>query len=391
MRNIVVLSVMSVLFMTSSYTQTVNYAYSTGMGSWGFVRSDGVELTKDIFRTASSYSSDGYATGILKNTNDAVLIDSMGNFVDLKLKGITHLEYLGENEENIDHKTAIFRIGKKFGVVNMQGKIIHNCEYDKIDNVKSSFTIGKKGSSLFILNLDGSAILLDKDVVKVNDFHEGKASFVSKNKMVGFINENGEIVIKPMYKSTGIFSLGLAWAKQMPQGKEKIKVGFINEQGEWEIEPKFDMVKEFDQKSQRALVEVNDQRFYIDPSGEEIRVKHASKFGPFENGYAWAYDGRFFGFIDPEGSWSIEPQFDYVIGFENGLAFVSKGNNWGMINVNGEIIIPINYGYLGRLKNGLCVASRDRLNEKRNFVEVWYGVMNIHGHFVIEPKYFNVK
>ncbi|NLB42198.1 MAG: WG repeat-containing protein, partial [Clostridiales bacterium] len=49
-----------------------------------------------------------------------------------------------------------------------------------------------------------------------------------------------------------------------------------------------------------------------------------------------------YGFIDKDGSFLIEPQFDGTHGFSEGLAPVLTGNDtygkWGFIDLTGELV-----------------------------------------------------
>jgi len=44
------------------------------------------------------------------------------------------------------------------------------------------------------------------------------------------------------------------------------------------------------------------------------------------------------GFIDPDGTVAIEPQFDTIMRFKNGPANIEKGNRRAYINRRGEYI-----------------------------------------------------
>ncbi len=59
---------------------------------------------------------------------------------------------------------------------------------------------------------------------------------IRKNGKQGFIDINGEEVIKPQFERVSEFNDGLAWA--VIETKDKWVSGFINEAGDWVIEPK---------------------------------------------------------------------------------------------------------------------------------------------------------
>ena len=45
------------------------------------------------------------------------------------------------------------------------------------------------------------------------------------------------------------------------------------------------------------------------------------------------------GFININGTITIEPRFDYALGFSEGLAGVQINNKWGYIDSTGQILI----------------------------------------------------
>jgi WG containing repeat len=59
---------------------------------------------------------------------------------------------------------------------------------------------------------------------------------------------------------------------------------------------------------------------------------------PFSEGLAAAWSGEAYGFIDVEGRWVIEPQFDMVEPFKNGLAGIQRGDWYGLIDKTGNFV-----------------------------------------------------
>lgn len=53
--------------------------------------------------------------------------------------------------------------------------------------------------------------------------------------------------------------------------------------------------------------------------------------------------GNTWGFIDLEGNYVINPQFDHAKHFTEGLAPVCQDNKWGYIDLSGKIVIPMQY------------------------------------------------
>lgn len=360
-------------FIGMSQEQIYNFSDKSGL--WGFVKTDGTEITSGKYKGVSYFSKDGYATAFDPITKEAVLLNAKGENVSLNQKGLTDLEYIGETEKNLSSKLIIAKIGRKSGVINLQGKTIHAIEYDKIYSSSNQFIIGKKGADLFILNIDGSSIAL-AGIMDVRDLKEGLAPYRAANKLFGFIDSKGKVVIEAQYSSVGYFSCGLAWVKNASN-----KVGFIDKTGKPVIDANYDMVKEFDEMAKRTLVKKGDEYLILTPTGEEIRVPDATKLGNFTNGYAYAFKGELVGFIDPQGNWVVEPQFQTVHDFSEGLARVKKDGLWGYVNAKGDLVINTQFEDAEDYRNGFAAVKQNGI----------WGIIDSKGNFTLQPKYLKLK
>jgi hypothetical protein len=119
--------------------------------------------------------------------------------------------------------------------------------------------------------------------------------------MWGFINAEGEVVIKPLYDSVGFFSEGLAQARL---------------DGKWG---------------------------YIDTSGKMIIPPAFTYADYFTEGLAVVGEGAGLGYIDRKGNWAIPAQFDEAMAFRQGRARVRRMHQWGFIDNKGKVVIPFQY------------------------------------------------
>lgn len=357
---------------TNLFSQVYNFSNTSGL--WGFVTSTGEEIVPESLKGVSYFSADGFATAIDPTTRLAILFNSKGEKIELGIGGATDFEYIGGKAK--DNKFVIFQHTKKYGIVNLNGKIIHDAGYDKITLASPTSFIGKKGKTFHILKIDGQVIPLSNDIIEVRNFSEGLAPFRSVNKKFGFIDETGKIIIPATHESVGYFSVGLAWAKNVER-----KVGFIDKTGKVTIEQKYNMVKDFDVESQRALASSDIGQVYLTPKGEEIKVYDATKLGDFNNGFAYAFKGELVGFVDPSGKWIVEATYDKVHGFENGFARVRKNGLWGFVNTKGEVVITPDFQDLENFRNGYAPAMKGTK----------WGLIDTSGKMVLEPKYLKLK
>lgn len=122
--------------------------------------------------------------------------------------------------------------------------------------------------------------------------------------------------------------------------------GFLNARGKVQIRPKLDVsavsYNIFD--SGRLLLENHETVVYLDMRGREaIHRTDLARANEFQDGLAAVLtkDGRRWGFLAPDGSFAIEPQFaeahDTDIGFfSEGLAAIQLGGKTGYIDKSGK-------------------------------------------------------
>jgi hypothetical protein len=182
-------------------------------------------------------------------------------------------------------------------------------------------------------------------------FSEGLAWFGTKGKY-GFINTNGEQVIKPVFHRVRQFSEGLAAVRP-----ENGDWGFINTDGKYVIEPQFEDITPF--KYGYAQVNMWKVKHYINKMGE-VLLNPPVKY--FKEGLAPVnlgspYKGEW-GYVDEHYRFVIEPQFQEALEFSEGLAAVKDTNgNWGYIDRTGNYVIEPIFGFAKPFKNGVAVVG----------------------------------
>ena len=191
----------------------------------------------------------------------------------------------------------------------------------------------------------------------------------------GFINHNGDVVIKAKYGYVKEFSEGLALAfvyatKDLPK-----HYVFIDESGKVVAKIPFEAyskIRSF--RNGRAIVSKNDLFGAIDRNGNEVIPLKYAFIGDFsENRARFLENGRM-GYIDEMGKIVIKPQFDPgqykyysymgVFHFDNadfseGLAAVNKNGEYGYIDISGTTVIPFKYTFARPFKNEFAVVSEN--------------------------------
>lgn len=163
----------------------------------------------------------------------------------------------------------------------------------------------------------------------------------------------------------------------------------------------------------------NGKSGYVDSAGEPQTDFRFDFFGcrAFSEGLASVTEGGLAGFIDLQGEYVIEPQFDMAMGFSDGLARVEKGDRKGYIDKSGEFVITLNCYACECFENGIAqikqtITSRGNFIDKagtvlfseRNYLLSRYregmincsegkgwGYINIHDQFVVDPIYKHTR
>jgi hypothetical protein len=150
-------------------------------------------------------------------------------------------------------------------------------------------------------------ILIKKEITM-----EGNLFLMKENRLYGFINSQGEYIIKPQYKVANDFNDGFAFVKTIDD-----KFGYINCENDMVIPVGSQLYSEFS----------NGRAFF--------RTDTKSKFG----------------FINKKGEIVIEPQFDMTSGFNSlGMATVVLNGKTGIINTKGEFMMELIFEGLSTLE-----------------------------------------
>jgi hypothetical protein len=202
-------------------------------------------------------------------------------------------------------------------------------------------------------------------------------SAAEKDGRHGYIDKTGAFVINapPGYDDLGSFSGDVAVV-----GKEG-SFGLIDKTGKIVLEPKFAALYA---DGDVLIALENDASGIVDRAGNWVSKPEFTSIGLFSKGLAPAQKDEKWGFIDTCGKWKIDPKYDNVVGFEAGPARVKSGEKWGLIDMSGKEIYPPSASYIGEgaWTDGLISFSPD---------DAKYGLMDVTGKVVIEPKYDSVE
>lgn len=165
--------------------------------------------------------------------------------------------------------------------------------------------------------------------------------------------QQGKIIIEAQFvQAAKEFSEGLAAVEIVkPNMLSTHNWGYINREGEFVIKPQFYYAQNFSENV--AVVNTLDGWRFINKHGEfTIIDTPAERLDDFHNGLApymiarnsWARTPELWGFINKEGSIIVEPIYTKVFSFEKGFALVKTFNRYGnyvYVNMWGEEISKV--------------------------------------------------
>lgn len=265
-------------------------------------------------------------------------------------------------EYNLSNNLFIAQRNSKKGVMNIDGEIIVNTEYDDI-SFGGEYINAEKDNELTILDVDGNKIqnneivslsktsdenyyiaidkdnlyaVLDKNKNNITnekyDYIEylGNSHFiVSKDRKSGVIDNNNNILINIQYNSViSVHASELIRAYDTEKDETILFDSSFNEITR--------MVSSEVEVKDSYIIIYSDNNFkYYNFEGKEITGQDI-----YTNNSIFAYkqDNKW-GFVDKSGKVVVDCTYDMVTEVnEYGFAGIKKDGKWGSINANGQIV-----------------------------------------------------
>lgn len=331
---------------------------------YGYINNKGKKLLE------TEYNQLNRVIDINDNENSYIIASKNGRFGTFKNE-----DQLITNEYQsieYDEGNNIFTIAmnKKYGVANIDGKIIVPAEYNQID-ITGIYIYAKNDQGTTVYDTSGNQANIDTDIAILNTSNEKyKIRINNKNgTKYGVIGKNGEQIIDEKYTYVeylydNYFIASDANSKLgIIDDKNNVKIQFENDSLQKidgtdviETTEASGNVKKLYSRTMEKICELSDSN--VEFKGEYIKifnkddVKYFDKQGkelkntevyPNNTLFATKVDGKW-GFANKSGTIVVEPKYDEVTEFNSyGYAAVKQDGKWGAINVNGDITAEIQY------------------------------------------------
>ncbi|HEY9715746.1 MAG TPA: WG repeat-containing protein [Chroococcales cyanobacterium] len=251
------------------------------------------------------------------------------------------------------------------------------------------------------------------------------------DKLYGVIDQSGNEIVPPNYRSIGDYHSGLALVEGKPykmgESDNYVPFGYIDTRGNFVIKQKFLFAESFSED--RAMVctsiDLSQKRFgYIDPAGKTVIPGIYVQATSFKDGFAIVTDSRhvlskidinghplrdarlaslaeytnmsvgqhlddpmfmmlndgletYDGELQQYGKPIARGQWVESLDFSEGRAAVQIDKLWGYIDKTGKLVIPAKFTSCASFRNGLARAA---IGEK-------WGFIDMAGKFVIKPQF----
>ena len=197
------------------------------------------------------------------------------------------------------------------------------------------------------------------------------------SSLIGFIDENGKMVISANY--SGVYEFSCGWARVTEEGEKQ----FIDKDGKSVIPDPFPFDSYFN--FNRIRFEEDGLYGMYDENFKVVIPAEYKYLGPCtEDGLIWfSEDGKEYGYLDKDGKVAIPEQFYDAFSFAGGIAGVQekKGDEYryGIIDKKGNFLIDYQKKYLFNMGEGR-VGFENASTGK-------YGMMDKNGNEIVSAKY----
>jgi hypothetical protein len=230
-------------------------------------------------------------------------------------------------------KSEVKRQEIRYTFIDTKGELIHPFAFQAVRDFSEGLAAVKLDNRWGYINAQGQ-IVIKPQFTQAGDFHEGRA-WIRQSREEGFryIDSEGNIKTEIQFSEAKNYQFGVAIAREVATGK----VGLLNTDGSWRVKPQYQTIREFSPQGYaeyktKAGVNIG----LLHHSGKEITPAQYRDFTAFVEGFAVVRGDKGYNLMDSTGNFVSQRWFDEVIAFNEGLAPVKSGKLWGYINPQGD-------------------------------------------------------
>lgn len=217
---------------------------------------------------------------------------------------------------------------------------------------------------------DDGILLDDVGMTEVNKVGKDLYKVSFRDAKIGLLGKKGWLV-KPMLEVDEI-KFG---NEGLYPAKSKGTFGFVNSEGNWIIKPQYAETTLF---SEKIAAYRNTQNWgLISSAGQPIGTASWDEIKPFQKGMAIAKSSGKFYLLNTTGTAINTDGFDNVLRTTDGYFLVEKSGKTGLLDSNGTQVIPTEFEGLRRERKDFVIVQKDGLT----------GVIKETGEIIIPVAY----
>ena len=354
------------------YTSDEGYKYSGYVISntteegyrYGYINYDGKLLLEPEYNELSR------VLGVDDKENVYILCAKNGQYGIIKNDEQLILNEYQSIEYDESNKLFTLEKSKKYGIADLNGKIIVPTEYNQID-ITGIYLYAQNSQGITVYDTSGTQANINTDVAILNTGNEKYKIRIdnSEGTKYGVINDKGEQVIEEKYNY-----LEYLFDNYFIVSNDESKLGVIDDDDNVKIDIKYDSLQKIDGTNiikaitnadnvtklySKNMVEVcnmanaiittennyikisNDTDVkYFDKEGKELKN---TEVYPNNTLFTNKVDNKW-GFVNKEEDTVVEATYDKVTEFnEYGFAGIMKDSKWGVVDSKGEIVLEPTY------------------------------------------------
>lgn len=353
------------------YTDENHYKYAGYIVSittqegyrYGYLNNKGKEILKaeynDIVRVTEIQDEENCYLICAKNGKYGIIQNG---------KQILENEYQSIRYDNTN-KVFVIEKSKKYGIANLDGKIIVPVQYNQID-ITGIYLYAQNEQGITVYDSKGTQANIDSNVAILNTSNENyKIKINNENgTKYGVINQEGNQLIEKRYNY-----IEYLYDNYFIVSNENGKLGILDDKEVIKVETNYDSLQKIQGtdliqttftesktmqiysktmekicEMQNAIIEVDDYiKIY-----NETETKYFSKEGKeLKNTEVYTNNKLFvkiennqYGFVDINGNLVVNYKYDKAYEFNKyGFAAVKKDGKWGAIDEQGQEVVDLIY------------------------------------------------
>jgi len=267
-----------------------------------------------------------------------------------------------DDADNFHEGFGKIQLNELYGIVDKAGKVIIEPQYDYLGIFNNKIALAEKNGKQFYINeknevLDISSILENK-YDEIFSFSDGLAAIKIENK-IGYIDDRGEIVIKPTFEYAYLFIEGRICFDTLDANGKTVS-GYLDKKGNIIIPPLYIIANSFHD----GLAIVFKGEYFRDEKGEWLAIDYNGKIKvkfPIDSVYrVWNYSEGIFILTNMNNKyeyWDLNLnkiagyEFDNAYMFKNGYAYVVYNGINNYINKNGNFLFEQDENEFHNLKS----------------------------------------